>query len=201
MSQQAPGPTPPGNPRWWSTDDWPDDEWPGDDDHGGHGTGGRWPPDNRGRSGRLNPLIVALVAIVAVAAGVGITLAVVRSTSTTPSAASSPAPSSQPSYVPLNPSAGGIPGGGSLPGGSTGGKTLVYTMGGKVFAVGSSSITFGGQGQTITAAVNSSTHFTGQDSSLSSIKPGDFIMAEVLEQGTKTTALQIQAPFSIGSMP
>lgn len=202
MSPQAPGPTSPGEAKWpddddWPDDDWPDDDWPGDPGNASGGRSGTMPPpppgDGRSDGRRVRALSVAAVAVVALAAGVGVTLALDRGPSQTP-AASVSAPSSQPSYLLPSQASGGFSGN-SLPGSSTsGGKTLVYIMAGKVLAVNGTSITIGGNGQTVKATVTKSTQFQGKDSSLSQVKVGDLVVAQVLEAGGKTTATSIQDP-------
>jgi hypothetical protein len=202
MSPQAPGPTSPGEAKWPDDDDWPDDDWPDDDGPGDRGSagGGRpgvMPPAFPGGGGpggrRVRPLSVAAVALVALAAGVGVTLALDHGPTRTP-AASVSTPSSQPSYLLPTQASGGFSGN-SLPGSSSsGGKTLVYTMAGKVLAVSSTSITIGGNGQAVKATVTKSTQFQGKDTSISQVKAGDLVVAQVLEAGGKTTATSIQDP-------
>jgi hypothetical protein len=205
MSPQAPGPTSPGEAKWPDDDDWPDDDWPDDDgpDDPGRAGGGRpgmmppAPPGGRGPGGRrVSALSVAAVALVALAAGVGVTLALDHGPGQTP-AASVSTPSTQPSGL-LPTQAGGGFSGGALPGGSgSGGQTIVDTIAGKVTAVSSTSITIGGNGQSVKAAVTKSTKVQGNDSSISQVKVGDMVLAQVLVSGPKYSALAIQDPAGI----
>ncbi|HTZ29461.1 MAG TPA: DUF5666 domain-containing protein [Streptosporangiaceae bacterium] len=203
--------------------DWPEDEtreagpgWPGDqaederdpdwpDDWGDDG--GDDPPWRRaarptahgqgrgaGRPG-LRPLALAIVAVVALAAGAGVALAIVKGLERSPSP--SAASSSQPPAV----APGG--GGGAIPGG--GGAVGEMFVAGPVTAVSGTSITIGGPGHTVTAAITSATRITGKVTSIGAIKVGDQVSAQITQaSGGQPTAAAIQDPAqapSGGSLP
>jgi hypothetical protein len=65
---------------------------------------------------------------------------------------------------------------------------------GRVTAVSSTSITLGGPGHSLTAAVTSSTKFTGQVTSISAVKVGSNVSVEISESGGRATAIAIQDP-------
>lgn len=182
--------------------DWPDD-WAED--------GGDDPPWRRaappaasgqgggpGRPGRprLRPLVLAIVAVVALGGGAGVALAIAK----LDHSPSSPAtPNTQPSAV----APGGSSGGGPIPGG--GGDAGEMFVAGPVTAVSSTSITIGGPGHTVTAAITSATRITGKVTSIGAIKVGDQVSAQITQRngGQPTvTALQdpAQAPSS-GTVP
>ena len=189
-------------------DDWPgdspDDDWPGDE-AGDDQTGPSWPGAAQGAAGRdgrsggqdggsrrqhLRPLVLAAVAVVALAAGVGGALAVARGLSS-PSSAATPASGSPSSSAPGA-------GGGPFPGGGAG-QTGRLFLGGTVVAVSTTSITISGPGHTVTAAVTAATRVTGKVTSISSVKVGDRVSAQITESGGKATAAAIQDPASLPS--
>ena len=75
---------------------------------------------------------------------------------------------------------------------------------GTVTAVSGTSITIGGPGHTITAAVTSATRVTGKVAGLGGIKVGDHVSAQLTQDGGRVTAVAIadpaQAPAG-GSLP
>jgi hypothetical protein len=147
----------------------------------------------------------SLLAVVAVvAAAIGITVALLLQHGSGLAAAGSPA--SSPAAV--APSAGGVPSSGTQ-GGSSGGLPALpalsgngdgkihLMLAGQVLAVSGTSITIGGNGPAVTAAISSATQVTGKVSSISGIKVGDTISAQL--SGTSTadmTATAIQDPVS-----
>jgi hypothetical protein len=163
--------------------DWPDD----------------WPDGGPGRSG-LRPLALAIVAVVALGAGAGVALAITKGLDHSPSP--SAAPSTQPSAVAPGSSGGGTAPGGTIPGGGAVGEMFVA---GPVTAVSSTSITIGGPGHTVTAAITSSTRITGKVTSIGGIKVGDQVSAQITESnGGQPTVTAIQDPAqapSGGSVP
>ena len=75
---------------------------------------------------------------------------------------------------------------------------------GTVTAVSRTSITIGGPGHTITAAVTSATHITGKVTSLGGIKVGDHVSAQLTQGSGGVTAVMIADPAqspSGGSLP
>jgi hypothetical protein len=209
----------PGGDGWPSADaSEPDPDWPGDDAAAGRDSG--WPGDDAaderdpdwpddwpdedqadppwrraappaaygpgGGPGRrsLRPLALTAVAVVALGAGVGVALAVGRGLDS--SASPSATPSSQPSYPPGS-------GGGVAPGGGSGqvGQGFIE---GRVEAVSSTSITIGGPGQSVTAAITASTKVTGKVASIGSVKVGDQVSAQITVSGKQATVTAIQDP-------
>ena len=219
MSPESSGPAGLGEARWPGGDGWPgddalagpDSDWPGDnaagerdpDWPGDDATGERdpdwpddWPDEDEadppwrraappaayppgGGPGRrsLRPLALTVVAVVALGAGAGVALAVGRGLDN--SASPSATPSSQPSYA--------APGGGS---GSVGQGFIE----GRVEAVSSTSITIGGPGQSMTAAITAATKVTGNVTSIGSVKVGDEVSAQITVSGAQVTATAIQDP-------
>jgi hypothetical protein len=183
--------------------DWPDD-WPdgGDDPPWRRAA----PPATNGRDGGpgrsgMRPLALAIVAVVALGAGAGVALAITKGLDHSPSP--SAVPSTQPSAVAPGGSGGGpISGGGTAPGGGAVGEMFVA---GPVTAVSSKSITIGGPGHTVTAAITSSTRITGKVTSMGGIKVGDQVSAQITESnGGQPTVAAIQDPAQVpsgGSVP
>jgi hypothetical protein len=222
-SSSAEDATWPGDDRW-SDDtagepdpDWPDDtaaerdpDWPDDDaaDERDPDWPDDWPDEGGedwaapaaaygmgGASGRRNlrPLALAAVAVVALGAGAGVALGIGRGldNSSSPSAT----PSTQPSYE--APGGGTVPGGGTIPGGGAapgGGQVGEAFIGGRVEAVSSTSITIGGPGQSITAAITAATKITGKVTSIGGVKVGDQVSAQITMSGGQATVTAIQDP-------
>ena len=68
-------------------------------------------------------------------------------------------------------------------------------LNGKVLAISGTSITLGGNGPSVTAAINGSTKFSGSVTSASGIKVGDQVVAEVAGQDSShLVAVEIQDP-------
>lgn len=131
----------------------------------------------------------ALVAIALTAAGIGALIVfAVRGPSGSPST-----PASQPTVQgPAQPGAGG---GGAFPGS---GSSEMF-VGGRVTAVSATSVSIGGPGRTITAAVTSSTRFTGQVTNISGVKVGDQVTAQLTQNGGSITVVSISDPAQIPS--
>jgi hypothetical protein len=107
------------------------------------------------------------------------------------------APNGSPSSAAPGPGTegGGIPGGGPV--GGPGGNLVQALIVGTVTAVSSTSISVARQGNTITAAVTGSTKFSGKVHSISDIKVGDQVLAQLTGTGSTFTATTIQDPASI----
>jgi hypothetical protein len=218
MSPETSGTAGLGEARWPGGDGWPDDDagqadpgWPADtaserdpgwpDDGAADEPDPDWPddwPDEDAadppwrraarpaayrpgggpgrRSGR--PLALTVVAVVALGAGAGFALAVGRGLDN--SASPSATPSSQPSY----------PAGGS---GGTGAVGQAFIEG-QVEAVSSTSITIGGPGQSMTAAITAATKVTGRVTSIGSVRVGDQVSAQITVSGGQATVTAIQDP-------
>src|SRR5208282_3510422 len=151
--------------------------------------------DGGTRPGR-RPLALAVVAVVALAAGAGVALAVVRGQPSAPSAVSGgPPPQAAPGS---NGSSGPLPGSGG------GGTATQMFVAGQVLAVSGTSITIGGPGRSVTAAVTSSTRVTGRVSGIRHVKVGDLVTAQMAQRGGRTTVTAIQDPAQLpsgGSVP
>lgn len=171
--------------NWQSDNDsWPDDDdrsWPGQQPWParppyGLGPGGRGPAGRPGRTAR--GFWVAATAVAGVVLVAIVTLVVVRTFPGAASAGSSP----------------GTPPAGAVTGGRGGGGSGTLFMGGQVVSVSAASITLGGQGHQITAAITSATKFTGV-SGPGQIKPGDRVSAEISGYGSgHPVATGIQDP-------
>lgn len=199
-------------------DDWPDEDAQAEDRPGGgpaagwHGARppwpgalgwqGGWPPPAR-RSPRRAVVLVA-VAAAALVAGAGVTLAVTGNLpfSSSPAAAHSSSPGfGGPGGSGNEQFPGGSTGGGALPGGGgpAGGASTEMFLAGTVQAVSRTSITIGGGGHSVTAAITGSTHITGRASNASAIKVGDSVSAQITVRDGKPVATTIRDP--AGQLP
>lgn len=137
------------------------------------------------------------VAVVAVAAAIGLLLILVFANNS-PSSAAASDPTNGANPAPTQTYAGGGNGGGTLgalPPLSGNGGGLMYMLNGKVAAISSTSITLAGNGPSVTAAINSSTQFSGNITSASGIKVGDQVTAQVGGQSSSSlVASAIQDP-------
>jgi hypothetical protein len=233
MSPESSDPMQLEDAKWPGDDGWPDDaedeqdpDWPDDaEDELDPDWPDDWPDDGRDdppwrraapptayrRGGGLErrglrPFALAAVAVVALAVGAGVALVMTRGIDNL--ASHSAGPSSQPSFAPSGGNSGGtVPGGsgnGAVPGGS--GATGQAFVAGPVQKVSSTSITIGGPGQSMTAAVTSATKVTGKVTSIGAIKVGDDVSAQIAisSSGQATvTAIQdpAQEPSSGGGLP
>jgi hypothetical protein len=194
-------------------EDWPDDLWPADDEVAGQqsdpAAGGRTqdgtpplPPGRPWMGGTprprwLRPGVLATVIIAGAVAGVVVAAAVLHDFS-------SHAPSGQPPALSQQqPGGNGAPAGGTLPGGAQGGSGTGMFVIGTVTAVSGTSITIGGPGHTITAAVTSATRVTGKVAGLGGIKVGDHVSAQLTQDAGRVTAVAIADPAQApgGSLP
>lgn len=103
-------------------------------------------------------------------------------------------PDAQASAAPAPGASGGATRAAGAPGAGSG--NLPMNLGGKVLAVSGTSITIGlSNGQSgITAAVTRSTKVTGKVTSISSIRVGDDVSAQVTRTGNDLTVTAIQDP-------
>jgi hypothetical protein len=131
---------------------------------------------------RSHPLTIAAVVIAAAVIGVVAAVLIVGRP------AGSPAPGTAAGSGP-----GATPGSG-LGIGGTGGAGGVLFLGGKVTAISATSITLTGQGQMFTAAITSSTKFTGVRGP-SAIRAGDLVTVQITGYGSgHPVAAGIQDP-------
>lgn len=148
------------------------------------------------RRSPVRSVTAAVIAVVAAAIGAGLALTIINWPSASPTAAAAPSASASPAPGTGN---GSIGNGIALGGGA--GGTRYILLAGKVTAVSSTSITLGGSGPSVTAAVTSSTKVTGRVSSISGVKVSDEVSAQLTETGTgaKMTVMSIQDP--AGTLP
>ena len=149
------------------------------------------PPARRARRAGL----LAVTAVVAALAGFGIVAAALHepASSASPGAAdgnSSPSPNSGAQNGGPQGQLSPLP----LPGS---GQQGTMEVGGKVLAVSATSITIGGPGQSVTAAVTAATRFTGTVGGISGVKVGDFVAVAITGTSGKLTADTIQDPASV----
>ena len=182
-------------------EDWHDDViWPAETDQGVPWAGAvgpagaAWPPDHgQQRRGQQRPrrswpggplASLAVVAVLAGGAGAGLALALNGPSGTPAAATSTPSPGRAGGRVP-----GGAPGG--VPGGGQASQMLVM---GTVTAVSAASITIGGNGPSVTAAVTGSTLVTGRARGIGGIKVGDQVSAQLTDSGGRVIATAVQDP-------
>lgn len=191
-------------------------EWPADenDAHGqppndpgrwgaGAGHQGPWGP-HPGYGGpppgqRSQSLTIGVIAFVAAVLGAGAVLVIMHLTSGPTASTTSDSPSSgaitAPTQGPItSPGQGTGNGNGNSGGIPASGGGLQIFLAGQVTKVSSTSITINGAGNTITAAVTSATKFGGKVTSISQIKVGDFISAQIRGSTSHPVAALIQDP-------
>jgi hypothetical protein len=184
----------------WSDDEWSDDEWSDDDE---------WLDDDAPAEPRLGywghgsvsgfpVLAVAVVAVVAAIAGAAVGFFLVRGTPVArASAPASALPSSAlPSALPSSGRGTGPQARPGLPGSASGNGNgqLRMLLTGRVLAVSGTSITIGGAGPSVTAAVTSATKITGRAHAIASVKVGDQVAAQVAGTPSHLTLTTLQDP-------
>jgi hypothetical protein len=184
--------------------DWLDDViWPAETDQGVPWAGAVGPAQagpaqvgpaaGHGPPRRPGPLVsLIVVAVLAAGTGAGLTFALNGSPGTPAAATSTPSPGR---------TSGAVPGGG--PGGGAGGPVSQMLVIGTVTAVSGTSITIGGNGPPVTAAVTGSTRVAGRVSGIGGIKVGDQVSAQLTQRGGQIVAMAIQYPAqqSAGGIP
>jgi len=165
-------------------DGWPDDEWtedgwpaaaaaePAAGPLTGPLTGKRW---SHGGVPGFSVWVAAAVAVVAAAAGVAAGFLLVRGTPSA-SAAAGATPSA---------SASARPG------------QVQIALTGRVLAISRTSITIGGEGPSVTAAVTGATTVTGRAHGIGGVKAGDEVSAQLTGTTARLTAAAIQDPASV----
>jgi hypothetical protein len=160
--------------------EWAEDGWPG---RAGP-TGNRHRGD-RGTSG-FSVRVAAVVALLAAAAGVAVGLLIFRGTAVAEGAGVTPGAAASPR------GGAGLP---ALPGRSgSGNGRLQMMLTGRVLAVSDRSITIGGNGPSVTAAVTRSTKITGAVSGIGEVKVGAEVSAQITGTGGDLAATAIQDP-------
>jgi hypothetical protein len=186
---QGDGPGQPGGPQ----DDGPGQPGGPQDDGPGQ-PGGLGHRGDRGAPG-FSVRRAAAVAVVAAAVGVTAGLWLVRGapiaggarqTATTPSAS---APSAS---APASAGGAGLPALPALSGQGNGQLQLMLT--GRVLAISGRSITIGGNGPSVTAAITRSTKITGAVHGISGVKAGAEVSAQITGTAGHLTATAIQDP-------
>jgi hypothetical protein len=141
-----------------------------------------------GRTRRRRWLNLAAVAVVAVTAGTGVTLAI-------RDALAGPAPVTIAQDSQGTGAAGAGLGPGFAPGAGSG-TAVSMLLAGKVAAVGRTSITIAAPGHPVTAVVTTATFFAGAARSLSAVRVGDRVAAQLTETGGATSVIILQDPAS-----
>jgi hypothetical protein len=155
-------------------------------------------PGTAPRNRRIRLGVLAVIIVVAAAAGGGIAAVAVHDLSATSATGSGAtgAPGSQ--GAPGGALPGGAPpgDGGAVPGGAGAGPGQAGSMFliGKVTAVSRTSITIGGPGHTVTAAVTGATRVTGKVSAITGIKVGDQVSAQITQGSSGKVAVAIADP-------
>jgi hypothetical protein len=171
----------------WPEDSWPDDEWPGDERPGGAEAGGAGKGPGHGGVPGFSVRAAAAVAVLAAAAGAAAGFFGVRGTPTATAAGQVTPSASAPSG-----SGTGLP---ALPGPSGNGNgQLQMILTGRVLAVSGTSITIGGHGPSVTAAVTGATTITGTVHGLGGVKVGDEVSAQIAGAAGHLTATAIADP-------
>jgi hypothetical protein len=176
----------------WPDDEWPDDEWPDDSWPEATPPGGARPAGagkGRGHGGvrEFSVRTAAAVAALAAAAGVAAGLFLGKGTPV-----ASPASRATPSASASAGSSTGLPGLPGLSGNGNGQLRMVLT--GRVLAVSGTSITIGGDGPSVTAAVTSATTITGTAHGIGGVKVGNEVSAQITGTASHLTATAIQDP-------
>jgi hypothetical protein len=163
-----------------------DDAWPQDGRLGNAAWPGR--RGDRGAPG-FSVRLAAAVAVVAAAVGITAALLLVRGTPTADGAsqAATTAPSASASA-----GGAGLPALPALSGQGNGQLQLMLT--GRVLAISGTSITIGGNGPSVTAAITRSTKITGAVHGIGGVKAGAEVSAQVTGTSGHLTATAIQDP-------
>jgi hypothetical protein len=183
-------------------EDGPDEDGPDEDDLDDEWPGGDWPPGSPGpppETGKrwghggvpgFSVWMAAAVAVLAAAAGVAVGLLLINGISAA-GAAGAATPSTSASG-----SAGPTGNGTSLPAlpGAAGNGKLQIILAGRVLAVSATSITIGGDGGPVTAAVTSATRVTGTAHGIAGVKAGDEVAARLSGTPGHLIADAIQDP-------
>ena len=183
-----------GEGEGWPEGNWPDDEWPGDDVPAGAQPAGAQPGGagkGRGHGGApgFSVRAAAAVAVLAAAAGGAAGLFLVKGTP-----AASAAGRTMPSASTPAGSGTGLPGLPGLSGNGNGNGQLRMVLTGQVLAVSGTSITIGGDGPSVKAAVTSTTTITGTAHGIGGVKVGNEVSAQVTGTASHLTATAIQDP-------
>jgi hypothetical protein len=156
------------------------------------------PPRNAAHSRGMRAAGLAATAVLAGAAGFAVVTAL-REATASPAADASPGAAAPGTTTPSGGAGNLLPprtGGGAIPTPGPG-QELRLEIGGKVTAVSATSITVGAEGQSVTAAVTTSTRVTGKVHGIGGVKAGDFVAVQITGTDGRLTATAIQDPASI----
>jgi hypothetical protein len=152
-----------------------EDSWPAT--VAGPAAGKRW---GHGGIPGFSAWVATAVAMVAAAAGVAVGLFLIRGTPPASvvagSAPSAPTPASASASIPAS----------ARPG------RLQVALTGRVLAVSRTSITIGGEGASVTAAVTGATTITGRAHGIGGVETGDEVSAQLTGTATRLTATAIR---------
>jgi len=191
-------------------DDWPDDESPDDESPDGEpfaapggptgpGSGFGYRTGGWGHGGvpGFSAWMAVAVAVVAAVAGVAVGFLLTRGAPVASAAGGATPSASAPASAP--PSTGSGAGPGALPGlpgnaGGNGDGQLRMLLTGRVLAVSGTSVTIGGAGPSVTAAVTSATKLTGRVHGIGGVKVGDEVAAEITGTPSHLVITTLQDP-------
>jgi hypothetical protein len=139
------------------------------------------------------------VAVAAVAAVAGVAVGFILTRGAPVASAAGGAMPSVPAPVSAPPSTGSGAGSQALPGlpgnaGGNGGEQLRMLLTGRVLAVSRTSVTIGGAGPSVTASVTSTTRLTGRVHTLSDVKVGDEVAAQITGTPSHLAITALQDP-------
>ena len=145
---------------------------------------------------RFSARMAVAVAVVAAVAGVAVGFFLTRGAPVASAAGGAMPSVSAPVSAPPSTGGGGprtLPG---LPGnaGGDGDEQLRMLLTGRVLAVSRTSVTIGGAGPSVTAAVTSTTKLTGHVHGLSSVKVGDEVAAQITGTPSHLVITTLQDP-------
>ncbi len=168
----------------WARDLWPeDDDWPRFDPVAAEQLHMGTPPQPRNSQRSRVLLRLVVTAVVAAAAGTGGAVAVKDlSSGSAPSAAGRPSASGS-----------AVPGSGQLPQQASG----AVAIGGTVTAVSPRSITIAAGPESVTARVTGSTRFSGKVKSITGVRVGDVVFAQVSADNGVNSLVTLQDPYSV----
>lgn len=202
----------------WPGDESPDDEWldgepsaapggspepggpmgtPGGPAGPGPGFGYRTGGWGRGGVPGFSAWMAVAVAVVAAVAGVAVGFLLTRGAPVASAADGATPSASAPASTPPSTGSGARPG--ALPGlpgnaGGNGDGQLRMLLTGRVLAVSRTSVTIGGAGPSVTAAVTSATKLTGRVHGIGGVKVGDEVAAEITGTPSHLVITTLQDP-------
>lgn len=181
------GEQPAGEDDGWPDDDGAAEDWPGEP-AGRPGNGERW---GRGGVSGFSGRVAAAVAVVAATAGVAAGFFLVRGAPV----ASASGGATPVTSAPVSPGNGaGLPALPGRPGNGNGNGQLRMLLTGRVLAVSGTSITIGGTGPSVTAAITGATTITGRAHGIGGVKVGDEVAAQITGTPSHLVTTTIRDP-------